>query len=351
MDCVSFPKVHKWLCCFVLILWGDQVSTIKGQVRGSDLFVVDNSDDEWTVLKYLSGWCRLSRSIDVATAYFEIGSLLALNNEWQSVDTIRVLMGDEVSRRTKTAFQEAMREKSQRLDQSLESEKIKDDFLNGVPAIAEAIRSGKIQFRVYRKTKFHAKAYITRGREEVIGSFALVGSSNFTRPGLSSNVELNVQIAGSPVGILQDWYEEHWADAEDITPEILRIIERHIEEFSPFDIYARSLTELFRHNSPPVDIWDEHNSKIYPLLDRYQRDGYRMMMERAEKYGGAFLCDGVGLGKTFVGLMLLDRLISHDRKNVLLLVPKSARESVWMSNIRKYLPDLAERASSRVCIY
>jgi hypothetical protein len=75
-------------------------------------------------------------------------------------------------------------------------------------------------------------------------------------------------------------------------------------------------------------------------LDRYQREGYAMMIERARKYGGAFLCDGVGLGKTFVGLMLLERLIVYEKKTVLLLVPKSARKSVWEKDLKRYLPDL-----------
>ena len=61
-------------------------------------------------------------------------------------------------------------ERVNRLDASVETEKEKDDFLTGVPAIADAIRSGKIQFRVYRKERFHAKAYITHARLEVIGS-------------------------------------------------------------------------------------------------------------------------------------------------------------------------------------
>ena len=54
-----------------------------------------------------------------------------------------------------------------RLDTSLEEEKLKNDFLIGVAAIVEAIRSGKIQCRVYKKDKFHAKAYITHARQEV----------------------------------------------------------------------------------------------------------------------------------------------------------------------------------------
>src|SRR5205085_4481608 len=304
-----------------------------------DLFIIDNTDSEWDVLRYLSGWCKLSKGLDVASAYFEVGSLLALDGQWQQVDAIRILMGDEVTKQTKAAITRALTE---RLDASLEEQKIRDDFLDGVPAIVDAIQAGRIQFRVYRKTKFHAKAYITHAREEVIGAFALVGSSNFTRPGLTSNVELNVQISGANVGLLQDWYEHYWEEAEDITADMLRTIERHVEPFIPFDIWTRSLAELFRHSSPPSDIWDEQHSAMYPKLDRYQRDGYAMMMERAAKYGGAFLCDGVGLGKTFVGLMLLERLIVHERRTVVLLVPKSARKAVWEANLRTYLPDILD---------
>jgi len=50
---------------------------------GSELFVVDNSDDDWKVQRYLHDWCQLSKAIDVATGYFEIGGLLGLKDEWQ----------------------------------------------------------------------------------------------------------------------------------------------------------------------------------------------------------------------------------------------------------------------------
>jgi HKD family nuclease len=82
--------------------------------------------------------------------------------------------------------------------------------------------------------KFHAKAYITHDRMEVVGSAALVGSSNLSHPGLTENIELNVQITGRPVRVLQEWYEEHWARAEDVTPEIVRVIERQVQDCSPF---------------------------------------------------------------------------------------------------------------------
>lgn len=142
--------------------------TDKSVRSGSDLFIVDNADSEWNVLRYLTGWCRLSIGLDVASAYFEVGSLLALDGEWQKVDTIRILMGDEVTKRTKSAIAQAL---ATRLDESLEEQKVRDDFLDGVPAIVDAIKAGQIKFRVYRKTKFHAKTYITHAREEVVGAF------------------------------------------------------------------------------------------------------------------------------------------------------------------------------------
>jgi hypothetical protein len=86
----------------------------KTSTTGSELFIVDNSDEDWKVLRYLHDWCQLSKSIDIATGYFEIGSLLALKDEWQKVDQIRILMGDEVSRRTHDAFAKGLERVRQR---------------------------------------------------------------------------------------------------------------------------------------------------------------------------------------------------------------------------------------------
>ena len=310
---------------------------------GSELFIVDNSEEDWKAVRYLHDWCGLSKAVDVATAYFEIGALLGLDGEWQKVDAIRVLMGDEVSRRTGAAFREGLRRITRLLDDSLEAEKERDDFLTGVPAVVEALRSGKLRCRVYRRDKFHAKCYITHARQEVIGSFALVGSSNFTRPGLTENVELNVRIPGTPVRVLQEWYEEHWDAAEDVTPEILRVIERHVRAYTPFEVFLKALSEFCRGHDPTADEWETAGpeaggSHVYPLLDRYQRDGYHHLMAIARRRHPAFLCDGVGLGKTFVGLMLIERLVIHEGKRVALFVPKTAAEDVWKPELRRHLP-------------
>ncbi len=317
---------------------------------GSELFIVDNSDVDWKVLRYLHDWCQLSKSIDIATGYFEIGSLLALKDEWQKVDHIRILKGDEASMRTRNAFVRGLADIEAQLDNSLEEEKRNNDFLQGVPAIVEAIRSGKITCRVYRKEKFHAKAYITHARLDVVGASALVGSSNFTLPGITENIELNVQITGRPVSVLQEWYEEHWRNAEDVTPEILRVIERHIREHSPFVVYAKSLQEFFSGHEMTVGEWEQKESRIYSILDTYQREGYQSLIKVGNHFSGAFLCDGVGLGKTFIGMMLIERLILHDRKRVLLVVPKAARGPVWERAIRKYLRHIGSGDYSSLAI-
>jgi hypothetical protein len=249
-------------------------------------------------------------------------------------------MGDEVSYRTKRAFERGLQRITETLDDSVETEKRQNDFLEGVPAIVEALHEQRILCRVYRRDKFHAKAYLTHGRAAVVGSFGLVGSSNFTHPGLTDNVELNVQIRGSEVGILQDWYERHWDQAEDITPDILRTIERHTKPRTPFEIWLKSLHEFFSGHELTPDEWDTAHSVVFRQLAKYQRDAYKNLVQIARRYGGAFLCDGVGLGKTYVGLMLIERFVTKEAKNVVLFAPKAAREDVWEPAIEQLLPDL-----------
>ncbi len=105
----------------------------------------------------------------------------------------------------------------------MDAEKASDNpFLTGVEAIVEAIRTGQIKCNVYNRDKFHAKAYITLVRMEAVGSQALVGSSNFTCPGLNQNIELNIKLESGPeVTQLQRWYENHWGVAVEVTDGIL----------------------------------------------------------------------------------------------------------------------------------
>jgi superfamily II DNA or RNA helicase len=313
-----------------------------GAIRGGELFIVDNSDENWKGLRYIQDWTEIASAFDIATGYFEIGALLALDGKWQKLNKIRILMGDEVTARTRQALLDGLRARITKiLDTSAEEAKETNDFLSGAPAIVEALRKSQIECRVYAKRKFHAKAYITHPRVAVIGSVALVGSSNFTLPGLTQNIELNIQVKGAgDVAQLQAWFELHWEQGEDITPDIIRVIERQIAAYTPFQVYAKALQELFKSHELPPAAWEQTQSKMYPHLDQYQKEAYHSLLKISHQNRGALLCDGVGLGKTFVGLLLIERLIVHDRKRVILIVPKSGRIAVWERNLRKYLPHL-----------
>lgn len=316
-----------------------------------NLYTVDNSSEEQSVKNYLRDWCSVSKQMDIATGYLEIGGLLELDSHWQKLDKIRIILGNEVTKRTQAVIQEAVNALLLRLKNSVDTEQEKNEFLLGVPAILEALKTGKIECRVFDKSKFHAKAYITYFRDEyrnqfiqsmnIPAGYALVGSSNFTKAGLTQNIELNVQIKDD-VEQLQDWFNEHWEQGVDITEAVLEVIEKHCKEYSPYDVYLRSMFEYFKTREETISEWENHDSVIYPGLAQYQRDGYNSMVEIANRYNGAFCCDGVGLGKTYIGMMLIERFVKKERKNVVLIVPASARISVWETTIKKYIPEILE---------
>lgn len=307
-------------------------------------FIVDNTSDDWKALQYVREWCDLSESIDIATGHFEIGAFLALDGAWQKVDRIRLLIGGETSRTTADAIATA-------LDHSIKVERQEGDaFLIGVEAVVDGIRNGKIEIRVYKPRKFHAKAYITHGRHRVVGSAALVGSSNFTRPGLTQNVELNVRFQGPEVVELQAWYEEHWAQATPVNSELLAVLNHNVREFSPFEVYAKALQALTANADPSDMGWEETESAIYPLLAPYQQEAFHSLIEMSKQWGGGFLTDGVGLGKTYVGLMLTEYFAVRQRKNVLIMATKTGQDAVWDPELKEKLPELFGGQFSNVLV-
>lgn len=315
---------------------------MTAESKGRDLFIVDNSVSGWTGLRYLEEWSSIAKAFDIATGYFEIGALLALDGKWQPLEKIRILMGAETTHRTRKSLLEAVRSRAvEILDGSLEADKQANPFLHGVPAILEALRSRQIECRVYDHDKFHAKAYITHAKLEVVGSQALVGSSNFTAPGLTKNIELNIQVQSArEVAQLQEWFEQHWNDASEVTDAVIETISRHTHLYTPFDVYAKALQEFFHGHELTATEWDDTRSKMFPRIDRYQKEAYWALMKIARQHGGAFLCDGVGLGKTFVGLMLIERLVLHEGKRVVLFAPKATKEGVWEPHLREWLPHI-----------
>jgi hypothetical protein len=73
-------------------------------LSGGELFIVDNSESEWKGLRYLEEWAEIASWFDIATGYFEMGALLALDGKWQKLDKIPILMADEICVRTRQAI-------------------------------------------------------------------------------------------------------------------------------------------------------------------------------------------------------------------------------------------------------
>lgn len=315
----------------------------------SNLYIVDNASDKQSVKTYLGEWCKVSKQMDIATGYLEIGGFLSLDSNWQKLDKIRIILGNELTKRTKDVIDDVVKYMLSRLKGSIDKEQEKNEFLTGVPAILAAMKTGKIECRVFDQSKFHAKAYITYFRDEyrqqfiqamnVPSGYALVGSSNFTQAGLTNNIELNVQVKDD-VEQLQQWFNDRWEQGNDITDAILKVIENHCREFSPYDVYLRSMYEYFKNREETISEWEDHDSVVYRGLSQYQKDGYNSLVQIANRYSGAFLCDGVGLGKTYVGMMLIERFVKRERKNVVLIVPAATREPVWETAIRENIPEI-----------
>jgi len=294
--------------------------------------ILDNRGEN-TVLAALRRLLPEAKSLDVATGYFEIGSLLALDSFWNQLENIRIVMGDETTKRTKKELTETMQLLS---EESIEHEKEKTDSVEGLLAIRKALQTGQISARVYTSAKYHAKALLMYMKPPHLSNYGIVGSSNFTEPGLCRNIELNLLTTEQhQLNALWEWYERHWSEAEDVREELLKVIEPHLKLYTPFEVYAKALYEYFLGKELPTTTWEERESKIYPLLDELQRRGYRQAMKIAAEWGGALICDGVGFGKTYIGLMLIERFL-HERKRIALIVPKSARESVWESRLRRF---------------
>ena len=272
----------------------------------------------------------------IASGYLDLGALLALDGSWQSARSIRLLFGGEASLRSGRAFDRATQQMAEDLERSTRSAKKRDPFLLGLPAIIGALQVGKIAARVHRKSRFHAKATLTRGTS-LLGT---IGSSNLTIPGLSTNTELNVDLDPRQAAALAEWLDHYWEEASDVGDLLLRTLAPHVEPHTPFELYLKALSCLLDRARLEGDEWDRTRSTIYPKLAGYQRRGYRSVLQAAQRWNGALLCDGVGSGKTFVGLMLIERLVRQEGKRVALFVPKAAKTAVWEKELKEHLPGI-----------
>lgn len=147
-----------------------------------------------------------NQGMHVATAYFSIRGFQALRHALPGVNQFRLLLGDE----PKTAEKVGLRPDSAAfLRHELNAEPLSEATQLLVEEVVRFLRRESIEVRLYlghkpeengRRKFLHAKCYLFYGGRQNQMAFsgflnplvAIVGSSNFTGPGLISNRELNL---------------------------------------------------------------------------------------------------------------------------------------------------------------
>lgn len=292
--------------------------------------IVDNQGDN-TLHQALEKITADGRELWIATAYFSLDALNLVAENLLKADKVRLLYGGEANPRYRNAILDAMKSDS---EERLLDDRKADPLLSGLKYAKQLIEEGRLEARIYRKQNFHAKLYISHrlGEPPVSG---IVGSGNFTRSGLTQNVELNLKTQEEQTAKLVEWYAAKWEEAEqdDFTEELKLEIERHLRLYSPYAIYLKALVA-----------WGDHVQGRAPLeplnmlsmLDPHQEHAYRQALRILEREPGVMICDGVGLGKSFVALALMEHWLTQGSR-VLLVAPKAILKSSWEGYLSRFL--------------
>ncbi len=307
--------------------------------------IITNKSKDERVVDVISSLLQNASEVRIVTNQFEITSLLSSDEGWLKPVKTRILVGNT----EKSGSHQSMVEYVRMLNENaVEEAKRRDDDLTDLLSIKSEIQSGKLEIKFYLKDKLGGSVYLFGNQGDQLQG--LIGSSDFTSDGLHHGVELNVITNSDQSKKLQRLFDDLFKSSEDIGDIFISLIDRHTRDFTPYEVYLKALYEYFRGREISTGVWEQQQSKIYRILSDYQRDGYRQLLKIASRYGGALLCDGVGLGKTFVALMLIERMV-YERKRIAIFVPKSTREAVWETLIRKYISSARGVFGSQVVVY
>ena len=126
-------------------------------------------------------------NLDIATAFFNIQAYEMVKEGIGAVKRFRLLLGKAPEIRSdKTLGEELLRLVKEEVE-GFELSKEKED---NVKAFIEFLNRPSVEVRIYDEQFLHGKAYIF---DDVV----VIGSSNFTAPGLTCNTELNATHLGA----------------------------------------------------------------------------------------------------------------------------------------------------------
>ena len=291
---------------------------------------------------------------DVLVGYFRTSGFFKLYPALETVEKIRILVGLNVDRFTVKIIDRAKEEiqyTSFTKKESIEllEETVENEFENsattsevekGVRIFIDWLKSGKLEMRLYTDAPIHAKVYIMRKDPmkvpDMYGS-VITGSSNFSEAGLLNNLEFNVELKDAPdVHFALDKFEELWAKGEDIRETYIEIVQNRTwmkDDITPYQLYLKTLYEFFREE---INADKENFQTLLPegyMRLQYQIDAVTQARQKLDAYGGVFISDVVGLGKTYICAMLAN---TFNRNTYKLFICPPVLVDYWRSVLQEF---------------
>jgi superfamily II DNA or RNA helicase len=291
--------------------------------------------------------------LSFVSAYFTIHAYNALRKELESIESLRFLFGEprfvrSLDRENKQSRIYNLTEQGLFLGNQLFQRRLAKDCADWI--------SRKVEVRSITRSSFlHGKLYHVQDGKV---AHAMVGSSNFTIPGLGlhpkgNNIELNLVVTDDrDRNALLTWFNTLWNDThlvEDVKETVLKELARLYENQSPQFIYYLTLFNIFREFLEGTRDIDESlrrtaipDTRIWQTLFAFQKDGAKAAINKILACNGCILADSVGLGKTFTALAVI-KFFELRNERVLVLCPKKLRRNwtVYRSNssLNPFLPD------------
>ncbi len=257
---------------------------------------------------------------DCIVAYFYISGFHSLYKALENTERIRILIGVAVSEETYnlikiTSFSNyETKQIIEKLviDEMSESED-KKEVEEGIKKFIDWVKSKKLEIRAYPSSKLHAKVYILTFREgdRDIGR-VITGSSNFTKAGLEDNLEFNVELKNSSdYEFAKRKFEELWEKSVPLSEEFVKTINEKTwlnSNITPYELYLKFLYEYFKDELSGTDeVFIKYLPENFKKFE-YQEQAVLNAKKILEEYGGVFISDVVGLGKTYIAAMLAGQL-------------------------------------------
>jgi hypothetical protein len=152
---------------------------------------------------------------------------------------------------------------------------------------------------------------------------SLVPAGPITREflGRPPGTELDMALAGGMHAQARAWFQQRLVDAEDISLEVRALLEATWAGplIGAKDLYYKVLSEFFLEMLQGADLTDNN-----PLLERmtaFQQAAYQQAKGILRRFGGVFLADVVGLGKTYIAMALLRYLQDVLDRHALVVAP------------------------------